>query len=211
MKTIITFIILLQIGCNTKDDFTKRVILKNNVGTISLSNLNNFDSYQESVKLSDCGCCCREYWYTFKNSKYDNYPYSDTINYFVDYDYRTLEKHSLTISQPTCKYCLTDDSLIEIKDEDRLLHLKQRMKLFVEEHYKTRFLDTSIVDDGNNVLSIISYREIWFDKRIKETLEAFTVINNEPVQFNFERIGNDSTDFIQNAKEILKTLRINEE
>lgn len=208
MKVLIATLLFL-LGCSGKDDSTKVIALKNDLGTISLRKLDSFDTYHESFKLSDCGCCCREFWYSFVNSKSDNFPFSDTINYFVEYDSNTLKKHSLIISQPSCKFCINGDTIIYATNEEIKSTLRGRMNESALELKVDNFsIDTSIVYLDHHFFSILSYRGHSYDGKIIEALMANTLIKHEPVRFEFERIGSDSTDFIRKAYEIIQTIKI---
>jgi hypothetical protein len=188
-------------SCN--DD--KRVFtLKNDIGSISIDLNNHFDSFHETVKYSDCGCCCATYWYTFYDSKLDNFPLKDTLHYIVNSDFDSTIRYSLTISHPQCKKCFKDTSTF---DESKYkAHYRDRIDMHVQENFNKVFFDSTVVNINDRDYSLLSMRNLWFGKVI-ERVEAYTIINNEPISIEFERVNADSSNFIDVAKTILNSVK----
>src|SRR5690606_16767731 len=103
---------------------------------------NHFDTFYHSFKDSDCGCCCEEIWYSYTDSNHDNYPYKDSLAYFVDLNYDALKRYSLTISHPACNGCFENDSLAQNEYKE---WYREQMNRYVNEHSDKHFIDTAIV------------------------------------------------------------------
>lgn len=174
---------------------------QNDLGEINLNLPSEFNRYYKTYKRSDCGCTCARIWYTYYNSELDNFPYRDTLDYFMALDRASHKRFALTVSQPGCSDKFIDKP-IEIEKQ-----LRRDLDTQLDEFGDLPFKDSTIVIIANRAYSLTSYR-LKAGVNYHENVEAATIINGQPIYFNFERIGKDSTDFIQIAKEIMETVRI---
>lgn len=186
---------MIFIGCQQTDRDTK-IKLENELGMLELNTRGVFDSFQQVYKNSDCYCCCTQHWYVLTDSKRDNYPYADTLSYFVDYFSDTLEEYSLKIFHAVCQDCLGRNPF----------DYEWQYRQMAYSSWGINAADTGVMNIEDRKFAIASY-QVEYENIVSQKFMAYTLVGYQPIRFEFTKTPADSGEFVERAKEILESVQ----
>jgi hypothetical protein len=177
-----------------------KIPLDNNLGTISISLSDNFDTLFKWTQYSDCGDPCAHTNYrvqpknfpVFKESGFYYKSLKDSVYQF------TIKHAKITFVNPT------NDTLV-------LNHYTHKLKDEAFENLSGKYLIDTLITLNKKPFSVIAFTSIdTTNNAIIQILNAITSIHGNLIEFYFENkmIGKDfgSKEFIQNSLAALKTI-----
>jgi len=219
MRLLTAILMVITIACSNKIKNEKRLAdsrlwnikLEDSLGTIEIVLPKQLDTLFRWTEYSDCGDGCAYSDYRiqekslpiFKDDGFIYFPLRDSVEQFTI-------KHSKLIFNKKIQ-----DSSFKQNDSLITLHFLQKLKVesFNKQNYK--YLIDTILTINDKMFAMIAYSRFDSVKRINQlNLSAGFGIKGNAIQVCFEHrksyTDSLSNDFIKNAFESVKTIRIKE-
>ena len=208
LTLLITLIIFTSCHDSTKSNHESRknvkewiIPLENNLGSISISLSDNFDTLFKWTQYSDCGDPCAHTNYRIQQK---NFPIFKESGFYYkslkDSVYQFTIKHAkITHDNSTSDTFIVNQYAHKLKDEEF-------------ENLSGKYLIDTLITLNKKPFSVIAFSTIdTTNKAIIQKLNAITSIHGNLIEFYFENkhIGKDSSskEFIQSSFAALKMIR----
>ncbi len=205
MKKLLFILIPLIYSCNniSDDNLIKEIVLANDVGIVKIDLIAEFDTYNESYGQSNCGCCCANLIYSFKDKNNDNLQSLDTIPYLSRIENSdSLKIFSFSIYHTACIDCNSNG----FKINEEYLELQENMLL--QENTKTMIKLKEIIMINGQLFSVIG-NSSKYSNYVIENIEATTIFKGETITFFGQRKNKQESEFIEDIFRMIKSIELN--